>query len=495
MFTDTTVQELEILIGKSKKAFEEYRQLPLSRRANFMRAIGEELEKAGDELIQIAMKETNLPEARLRNERIRTIFQLTSYADACEKGNWLDIRIDTADIHRNPVKPDIRKLLVPLGPVVVYGASNFPFAYSTAGGDTASAFAAGCSVIVKAHPAHPETSDRVSKAIKAAISRCSLPEDLFIHVFGAAPEFGKSLITNHQIKAVGFTGSFTAGKALFDWANQRPEPIPVFAEMGSVNPVFLLPEKLKASATEMAQNYAGSITLGAGQFCTNPGLIIGVDGPDLYNFTSALGLAISQIAPATMLHEGIAKAYVQKKSIALAQSGTSLVATGTSEEQSLKAIATIATVNGKTFLDNPLLHQEVFGPYSLVIRCTDAAEMLDVALHLEGQLTATLMATETDMRDHRSLVVAVQDICGRLIMNGVPTGVEVCLAMHHGGPYPATTDSRFSSVGADAIKRFARPVAFQNWPDSLLPDELKNANPLSIWRTVNNELTNKPITA
>ena len=495
MFTDTTVQELEILIGKSKKAFEEYRQLPLSRRADFMRAIGEELEKAGDDLIQIAMKETNLPEARLKNERTRTIFQLTSYAEACERGNWMDVRIDTADLERNPPKPDIRKMLVPLGPVVVYGASNFPFAYSTAGGDTASSFAAGCSVIVKAHPAHPDTSAQVAMAIKNAISRCGLPENLFIHVFGAAPEFGKSLVTNRYIKAVGFTGSFTAGKALFDWANQRAEPIPVFAEMGSVNPVFLLPEKLKVSATEMAQNYAGSITLGAGQFCTNPGLIIGIDGPDLDSFISALGLAISQIAPATMLHEGIAKAYKQKKSIALAQPGTSLVATGTSEEHSLKAIPTIASVNGKTFLANPLLHQEVFGPYSLVIRCKDSEEMLEVALHLEGQLTATLMATETDMRDHKSLVIAIQDICGRLIMNGVPTGVEVCLAMHHGGPYPATTDSRFSSVGADAIKRFARPIAFQNWPDSLLPDELKNANPFSIWRTVNNELTNKSITA
>jgi NADP-dependent aldehyde dehydrogenase len=495
MYKDTTVQELEILISKSKKAFEDYRQLPLSARAGFMRTIGEELEKAGDELIHIAMKETNLPEARLRNERIRTIFQLISYAEACEKGNWLDIRIDTADLQRTPVKPDIRKMLVPLGPVVVYGASNFPFAYSTAGGDTASAFAAGCSVIVKAHPAHPETSSKVANAIQNAISRCGLPEDLFIHIFGAAPEIGKSLITNSHIKAVGFTGSFTAGKALFDWANQRSEPIPVFAEMGSVNPVFLLPEKLKESANEIAQNYAGSITLGAGQFCTNPGLIIGIDGSDLDNFISALGIAISQVPPATMLHEGIAKAYQQKKSLALSQSGTNLVGSGTAEGENLKAIPAVASVNGKTFLSNPLLHQEVFGPFSLVIKCKDTAEMLEVAMHLEGQLTATLIATEKDMLDHQSLVSAAQDICGRLIMNGVPTGVEVCLAMHHGGPYPATTDSRFSSVGADAIKRFARPVAYQNWPDSLLPDELKNANPLSIWRTVNNELTTKAITA
>ena len=292
---------------------------------------------------------------------------------------------------------------------------------------------------------------------------------------------------------MGFTGSFTAGKALFDWANQRSEPIPVFAEMGSVNPVFLLPEKLKTSAHEMAQQYAGSITLGAGQFCTNPGLIIGVNSPELEDFISALGNAMSQVPPATMLHEGIAKAYQQKKSLALAQAGTSLVSSAQSETDSQKAVPAVAAVEGTTFLSNPLLHQEVFGPYSLVIRCSDAAQMLDVAKHLEGQLTATLMATETDMRNHAELVKAAEDICGRLIMNGVPTGVEVCLAMHHGGPFPATTDARFSSVGADAIKRFARPVAYQNWPDSLLPEELKNENPLSIWRTVNNELTNKAL--
>lgn len=494
MYTDTAIEEIDILVRRSKKAFQQYRRMPLTARAGLMRAIASELEKTGDDLISIAMKETNLPEARLKNERIRTMFQLTSYADACEKGNWLDIRIDTAEPQRPIPKPDIRKMMVPLGPVVVYGASNFPFAYSTAGGDTASAFAAGCSVIVKAHPAHPETSTRVAQAIHAAISRCGLPEDLFIHIYGASPDIGKALVTHKDTKAVGFTGSFTAGKALFDWANQRSEPIPVFAEMGSVNPVFLLPEKLKTSAREMAQQYAGSITLGAGQFCTNPGLIIGINSPELEDFISALGTAMSQVPPATMLHEGIARSYQQKKSQALAQAGISLVASAQAETDSLKAVPAVATVEGTTFLSNPLLHQEVFGPYSLVIRCHDAAEMLNVAQHLEGQLTATLMATETDMRNHAELVEAAEDICGRLIMNGVPTGVEVCLAMHHGGPFPATTDARFSSVGADAIKRFARPVAYQNWPDSLLPEELKNENPLTIWRTVNNELTNKAVT-
>jgi 2,5-dioxopentanoate dehydrogenase len=494
-YADTPLEDIDDLVRQSNEAFSIYRKVPLSARAAFMRLIADELEKAGDELINVAMQETNLPEARLRNERIRTIFQLTSYADACEKGQWMDIKIDTADAIRNPPKPDIRKMMVPLGPVVVYGASNFPFAYSTAGGDTACAFAAGCSVIVKAHPAHPETSAMVARAIQKAIVRSGLPENTFIHIFGSKPEIGKVLVTHPLVKAVGFTGSFTAGKALFDWANQRKEPIPVFAEMGSVNPVFLLPEKLHQSSSDIAQQYAGSITLGAGQFCTNPGLIIGIAGPELDAFTLALGTAISQIPSSKMLHEGISNAYVQKKSMAAEQPGVTVIAGGEDTSEKMKASPMITSVDARRFLLNPILHQEVFGPYSLVIRCRDAAEMLEVTRHLEGQLTATCMATETDMRNHPELVDAVQDICGRIIMNGVPTGVEVCLAMHHGGPFPASTDARFSSVGADGIRRFSRPVAFQNWPDSLLPDELKTANPLSIWRTVNNELTNKEITA
>jgi NADP-dependent aldehyde dehydrogenase len=288
---------------------------------------------------------------------------------------------------------------------------------------------------------------------------------------------------------VGFTGSYSGGKQLFDWANQRKEPIPVFAEMGSINPVFLLPEKLKASATEIAQMYAGSITLGVGQFCTNPGLIIGIEGEDLKTFTHDLGRGIQKILPAPMLHAGIVKAYKEKKGTALLQDEVHLVAESETEVKENEGLPTVATASGETFLKNPLLHQEVFGPYSLVIRCRDRNEMLQVARHLEGQLTATLMATENDITQNDALVESVKNICGRFILNGVPTGVEVCLSMHHGGPFPATTDSRFTSVGADGIKRFARPIAFQNWSNALLPAELKNENPLCIWRTVNNEWT------
>jgi NADP-dependent aldehyde dehydrogenase len=485
MYKDATVEEINIIMQEAWNAFHIYRKCSLKQRADFMRAIAAELEQCGDVLIQTAMRETNLPEARLRNERARTIYQLESYALACEKGDWLDASIDTAIPDKNPPKPDIRKMLVPLGPVVVFGSSNFPFAYSTAGGDTASAFAAGCPVVIKAHPAHPQTSQVVADAILQAAEKCHMPKGIFAHVVGFSFEVGKALVMHPHTKAVGFTGSFTGGKQLFDWANQRKEPIPVFAEMGSVNPVFLMPEKLQTDAASVAAQYAGSITLGVGQFCTNPGLIIGIESKGLTNFIHDLGKAIQQIAPGTMLHPGIADSYITKREEALMQENVHLVAESTEAAGDLQGQPTIATVDGKTFLANPVLHKEVFGPYSLVVSCRDMKEMTEVAKHLEGQLTATLMATLSDMKENADLVEAVMNKCGRFILNGVPTGVEVCLSMHHGGPFPATTDARFTSVGADAIKRFARPIAFQNWPDELLPVELKNDNPCGIWRRVN----------
>ena len=511
MFNDSTSSEIETIMQDAWNAFHVYRKFSLKQRAAFMKAIAVELESCGDALIQTAMSETNLPEARLRGERARTIFQLNSYAEACEKGDWLEARIDTAIPDKTPPKPDIRKMLVPLGPVVVFGASNFPFAYSTAGGDTATAFAAGCPVIVKAHSAHAETSEIVANAILTAASTCNMPKGIFAHVHGSGFEVGKALVTHPHTKAVGFTGSYTGGKQLFDWGNQRKEPIPVFAEMGSVNPVFLLPEKLSSSAAEIAQQYAGSITLGVGQFCTNPGIIIGIESEALQTFVHDLGKAIQQIAPGAMLHEGIAAAYKKNKDSALLQDDVHLVAESETSsvpiaigktplavdpersrsgpDGGFTGLPTIATASGKTFLENPVLHQEVFGPYSIIIRCQDMAEMIAVAKNLEGQLTSTLMATENDIKENDELVEAVKNICGRFILNSVPTGVEVCLSMQHGGPFPASTDGRFTSVGADGIKRFARPIAFQNWSNNLLPDELNDENPLGIWRTVDNELT------
>ena len=489
MFSDATLQQIDEVMNQAWNAFHLYRKMSSKQRAGFMRAIAVELENCGDTLVQTAMRETHLPEARLRGERARTIFQLNSYAAACEKGNWLEARIDTAIADKTPPKPDIRKMLVPLGPVVVFGASNFPFAYSTAGGDTACAFAAGCPVIVKAHPAHADTSEIVAKAILVAADKCHMPKGIFAHVHGAGFETGQALVTHPHTRAVGFTGSYAGGKQLFDWGNQRKVPIPVFAEMGSINPVFLLSEKLAAGAADIAQLFAGSITLGVGQFCTKPGLIIGIESEALQTFIHDLGKAIQQIIPATMLHPGIVTAYKKNKGNALLQEDVHLVAESATIVKENEALPTIATTSGQVFLSNPVLHEEVFGPYSIIVRCKDINEMIEVANHLEGQLTATLMATANDINTNELLVEAVKNICGRFIINSVPTGVEVCLSMQHGGPFPASTDSRFSSVGADGIKRFARPISFQNWSNELLPDELKNDNPLGIWRTVNDELT------
>ena len=492
-YKDFSAEEIDVVMQEAWNAFHVYRKLSLKQRAGFMKAIAVELENCGDTLINTAMRETNLPEARMRGERARTIFQLNSYADACEKGSWLDARIDTAIPDKTPPKPDIRKMLVPLGPVVVFGASNFPFAYSTAGGDTACAFAAGCPVIVKAHPAHAETSEIVANAILTAADKCNMPKGIFTHVHGSGHETGKALVQHPHTKAVGFTGSFLGGKQLFDWGNQRKEPIPVFSEMGSINPVFLMPEKLNVSAAEIAQQYAGSITLGVGQFCTNPGLIIGIESEALKTFVHDLGKAIQKIDPAPMLHPGIVSAYKKNKNNALLQDDVHLVAESETDVKENEGLPTIATATGQAFLNNPVLHQEVFGPYSIIIRCKDMNEMIEVAKNLEGQLTSTLMATENDITGNDELVEAIKNICGRFILNNVPTGVEVCLSQHHGGPFPATTDSRFGAVGADGIKRFARPVAFQNWSNNLLPDELKNENPLGIWRTVNDELSKEKI--
>ena len=485
MFKDISMPALETVMQQACEAFHIYRNVSLQKRAAFMKAIAIELEACGDELIRTAMEETNLPEARLRGERARTIFQLNSYADACARGEWMDVRIDTAIPDKVPPKPDLRKMATALGPVAVFGASNFPFAYSTAGGDTACAIGAGCPVIVKAHPAHAKTSEMVANAILKAVADTGMPQGVFAHVHGAAQAIGEALVKHPYTKAVGFTGSYNGGKQLFDWGNQRKEPIPVFAEMGSVNPVFLLPGKMAAEAEAVAKMYAASITLGVGQFCTNPGIIIGIKGNDLDRFISTLSGEIKNIPAAKMLHPGIAKSFAANKEKALSAAGVETIVEVDNTDAENSAAPVITSTSGKNFIANPRLHEEVFGPYSIIVQCDDINEMTAVAQHLEGQLTSTLMATEDDIISNNRLTEAVKNICGRFIMNNVPTGVEVCLSMQHGGPFPATTDSRFTSVGADGIKRFARPVVYQNWPDALLPDELKAGNPLGIWRTVN----------
>ena len=487
MFKDFTIPEINNVMEDAWQAFHIYRKMSLKQRADFMRSIAIEIADLGDGLIKIAMQETNLIEARLKTERDRTIHQLNSYAAFCESGQWMDIRIDKADPDRNPPKPGLRKMLVPLGPVVVFGAANFPFAYSTAGGDTACAFAAGCPVIVKAHPGHTETSDMVANAVLKAASNCNMPKGIFAHVHGASSSVGETLVKHPYTKAVGFTGSFAGGKQLFDWGNQRKEPIPVFAEMSSANPVFLLPEKINNSAIEIAKMLAASISLSVGQFCTSPGIIIGINDEGLETFINGLSEEIKKVSPAAMLNSGIYKNYLDKKEKALKQNKVESIISPPSEfatiNRNLMISPTIATTTAQNFIGNPLLQEEVFGPYAIFVRCADINEMTAVAKNLDGQLTATFMATENDIINNEALVDIVKNICGRLILNGVPTGVEVCLAMQHGGPFPATTDSRFTSVGADGIKRFARPVTFQNWPNALLPAELKDENQLGICRT------------
>lgn len=484
MFKDATLNEVSDAMHRSFTAYNLFKKFSIKQRAQLMRAIAKEIEGLGDALIQTTMRETNLPEARLKGERGRTIFQLNSYADACEKGDWLEARICLAIPDKVPPRPDIRKMMMPLGPVVVFGSSNFPYAYSTAGGDTASALAAGCSVVVKAHPAHPETSAMVAGAIDKAIASLGMPKDLFIHLHGASFAIGEALVKNEYTKAVGFTGSYSGGMALFNWANQRKEPIPVFAEMGSVNPVYLFNEELARDPGSYANMLADSITLGVGQFCTNPGIIVGIDSPYLVKFIEQLAERISSTIPGKMLHTGIAQAYEQKAKRAIGQKGVKVNSDHVQQLSKDNSQAIVVTVTASNFLSNPTLKEEVFGPFSIIVICNDYAEMKRVAEVMEGQLTSTLIATTSELNAHESIVDIVKSKCGRLIMNGVPTGVEVCIAMQHGGPFPASTDARFTSVGADAIKRFARPVSFQNFPDQLLPDELKSENPLLINRIV-----------
>ena len=484
------MQQVNDIMLQAAEAFKKYRKISGKEKATFLRTIAEEIEALGMDLIQTAMQETNLPEGRLIGERGRTIFQLKTFADLLEEGSWVEARIDTANHHRQPIpKVDIRKMLVPIGTVAVFGASNFPFAYSTAGGDTASALAAGCPVVVKGHPAHARTSAMVAGAILKAAERTNMPKGVFAHLdSGDGFEVGKALVMHPETKAVGFTGSFVGGKALFDMANQRKEPIPVFSEMGSVNPVVLMPEKMGQDAENVAMSYASSITLGVGQFCTNPGLMIGVENENLEKFMDVLSEEIEKIAPATMLNTGIYKNFEGKKTIALAQDGVIKESVSKVEKTSeIQGTPTVASVSADIFLKNPTLHQEVFGPFSLVVKCKDLVQLTEVLGHLEGQLTATLMATESELQANEEIVDILRNISGRLNFNNVPTGVEVCFAMQHGGPFPASTDGRFTSVGPDAIKRFVRPASYQSFPDSLLPDELKEANPLNIWRMVDNE--------
>jgi NADP-dependent aldehyde dehydrogenase len=479
--------EINAAAQAAHEAWKQYKDCTGQQKATFLRAIAQEIEGLGDTLVQRAMAESGLPEGRIIGERGRTCGQLRLFADLVEEGSWVDAVIDEALPDRTPLpRVDIRKMSVALGPVVVFSASNFPLAFSTAGGDTASALAAGCPVIVKAHPSHLGTNALVAQAISAAAKQCDLPSGVFSSLNGGIAT-GQALVQHPLIKAVGFTGSFRGGKALFDLANNRPEPIPVYAEMGSNNPIFILPEKLKADHASLATNIAGSVNLGAGQFCTNPGIIVLEKTESLTDFLEDLKAAFAQLQPATMLNEGIFKAYEKGKAACVNTEGIALLAEASSSTEGWSGQPSVATVSAEDFLKHRSLQEEVFGPFTLVVVCADSTAVSKVARHLQGQLTATIMGTSAELPHASELVDLLSQKAGRVIFNGVPTGVEVSPAMHHGGPYPATTNSLFTSVGTDAIKRFVRPLTFQNMPEGLLPEALKPGNPLNIWRTVNGE--------
>ncbi len=492
-FHEATEPEVNQALQAARNASEAFAGLGGARRAQFLRAIAAELEDSAEAVVTAYTAESGLPEGRARGELGRTTGQLRAFADLAEEGSWIHARIDTAQPGRQPVpKPDIRKCLQPLGPVVVFGASNFPLAFSTAGGDTASALAAGCPVVVKGHPMHPATGELVATAIARAARETGMPDGVFSHLQGVSHQLGEWLVTHPLTTAVGFTGSQQGGLALARLGQQRPVPIPVFAEMGSINPVVLLPSALQAGAG-WAQAYALSVTLGTGQFCTNPGLLLAVQSPDLDRFVNDLAEAMGNLPASCMLHANIAARYREVRANLLAQSGVSLL-TGESEPEGPNRVpATVARVSGTDFRANARLQQEVFGPFTLVVACRDRAELEEALSGLEGQLTAALLGSDPELAGAGRLVSILGEKAGRVLFNGVPTGVEVCPAMQHGGPFPATTDGRFTSVGTDAILRWARPVAYQNCPQALLPEALRDANPLGIQRLVNGTYTRKPL--
>jgi alpha-ketoglutaric semialdehyde dehydrogenase len=499
-FNPSTGQELEpaypygdrshvdAACSAAAEAFAVYRSTTSDQRAQFLEAIAANIEAIGEDVIARAVAESGLPEARITGEVGRTTGQLRLFAGVLREGSWTGARIDPALPDRKPLpRPDIRQRSIALGPVAVFGASNFPLAFSVAGGDTASALAAGCPVVVKAHDAHPGTSELVGRAITEAVADAGLPAGTFSLLFGSGPELGIALVTDPRIKAVGFTGSRGAGTALVAAAAGRPEPIPVYAEMSSINPVFLLDGALAARGTDLGRAFVASMTMGSGQFCTNPGLVIAIDGPGLDGFFTAAREEIAQ-APATpMLTPGIAANYATGVDT-LSGEADLIVRGGAGDSQTTCRAALFAT-DAASFLSSEDLQAEVFGASSLIVRCADADEMRTVASNIEGQLTATVHADESDYDDAGRLLPLLELKAGRILFDGWPTGVEVCHAMVHGGPYPATSDSRSTSVGSRAIERFLRPVCYQNVPKPLLPSAIAEDNPDHLWRRIDGRLT------
>jgi len=498
VFHESGEADVNHTLTAAEEAFAIYRRIGAEARAVFLERIAEEILAIGDDLLQRAHLETGLPLDRLTGERGRTVGQLRLFAEVVREGSWVDARIDTALPDRKPLpRPDLRRMLLPLGPVVVFGSSNFPLAFSVAGGDTASALAAGNSVIVKAHRAHPGTSELVAGAIIRAVEKCGLPHGVFSMLHGAGSEIGVALVKHPLTRAAGFTGSRFAGRSLFNAAAGRPDPIPVFAEMSSLNPLFILPGALQERGAQIVEGLKTSVTMGVGQFCTKPGLVFGLGSPDFESFAENFAAAIRAATPATMLHPGICHSYGEGVEAMQKVPGVVALATSDTEPQAGKTQGqpTVFATDAKNFLCHQALHEEVFGPYTLLVDAPTFSDLIQIAHHLEGQLTATIHANEKDLENAGDLLAILERKAGRLLINGFPTGVEVSPAMNHGGPYPATSDERFTSVGTAAIKRFARPLCYQAFPGSALPPELADANPRGLMRLVNGQLTRDPLPA
>jgi 2,5-dioxopentanoate dehydrogenase len=487
-FHSATTEELRKAASLADAARIPYSNVPGRERAEFLRKIADNIEALSDALIHRASLETSLPNERFVGERARTCGQLRMFADLLDEGSWVDARIDHAISDRKPVpKPDVRSMLRPVGPVAVFCASNFPLAYSVAGGDTASALAAGCPVIVNAHVAHPGTAELVGMAVATAAKECGMPEGVFSLLFSSGYEIGQALVRHTAMKAVGFTGSRKGGRALMDIAAARPEPIPVFTEMSSVNPTFILPSAMTERGDEIVKGLHASVTGGVGQFCTKPGLVFLPGDDRSQRFVSVFKDLIQDTSPAPLLTGGIRSNYVEGN----VKRAASVRNSGANEEVGLTGFSVKPSVfetSSIEFLNTPDLNEEIFGPTTLLIRSNEREELLDIARSLEGQLTASVHGTEKDLSEYSDLIDILQTKVGRLIFNGFSTGVEVCPSMVHGGPYPATSDGRSTAVGSRAITRFARLVCFQSFPDAALPDELKESNPLKIWRMIDGNI-------
>lgn len=469
-FASGTEAHVNQAVEAAEAAFESYGNSSRTFRARFLREIADQIDARGADITAMGVKETGLPEARLNGERGRTVGQLRMFADHIEAGDYLDRRFDAALPDRAPLpRPEIRMMQRPIGPVSVFGASNFPLAFSTAGGDTAAALAAGCPVVVKGHPAHPGVSDIVAQAFLAAIEICGVHAGVFSQVQGDTREVGQACVQHPLIKAVGFTGSLAGGRALFDLCAARPEPIPFFGELGSVNPMFMLPHAIKTKGATLGAGWAASLTMGAGQFCTNPGIAVVLDGAEGEAFVHATEVALAQVGAQTMLTDGIAGAFHAGRDRIAASAGVKTVLTSSCDQRN--ATPYLFQTTASEWLANEALGEEVFGPLGVVVVAKDEAEMLLVARSLVGQLTCTLHMDDEDADLARSLLPILERKAGRILANGFPTGVEVCDAMVHGGPYPASTNFGATSVGSLAIRRFLRPVSYQNLPASLLPDD------------------------